>query len=113
MDKCGQQRVNHPSSRQTDTHCIDSQRSVEVLENHRSAPTSGFDCRDELPQIVSDQKHIRTRLGDFSLPAAGDIVVVHLQKSNVVNDEAIRRFGQYKNAILRQVRRMGGIEHHE
>jgi hypothetical protein len=71
-----------------------------------------YDARADVAYWLYVQAYF-ARLGDFSLPAAGDIVVVHLQKSNVVNDEAIRRFGQYKNAILRQVRRMGGIEHHE
>lgn len=36
------------------------------------------------------------RRRDFSLAQAGDIVMVHLQKANLVNDTTIRQFAQYK-----------------
>ena len=49
MDKSRQQRVNHSDSRQDDPQGIHNQRSVEVLENHGTAPTSGLDCSGELP----------------------------------------------------------------
>lgn len=65
MDECRQQRVDDPDSRQSNTERIDSQRPVEVLENHRTAPTSGFDRGGELSQIVSDQEHVRAGMGDF------------------------------------------------
>ena len=34
---------------QSDTERIDNQRPVEVLENHRTAPTGGFERRGKLP----------------------------------------------------------------
>ena len=55
--------------RQTDTESVDNQRSVEVLENHRAAPARGFDRRGELPQIVSDQEHIRAGMSDLGSAA--------------------------------------------
>ncbi len=39
--------------------------------------------------------------------------MMHLPKANVVGEEAIKRFAQFKNAVLNQVRRRGGVEHHE
>ena len=65
MDKRRQQGVNHSDGRQRNPQRIHNQRPVEVLENHRTAPTSGSDGSGELPEIVSDQKHTCARMCDF------------------------------------------------
>jgi hypothetical protein len=65
VDESRQQRVDHSNGRQSNAQRIDRQRPVEVLDNHRTAPTGGFDGCGELPQIVSNQEHIRAGMGDF------------------------------------------------
>jgi hypothetical protein len=71
-----------------------------------------YDAQAEVAYWLYVQAYF-ARLPDFSLAQTGDIAMVHLQKANLVTDEAIRRFARYKNDILRQLRRRGGIDHHE
>jgi hypothetical protein len=65
MDKCRQQRINHSHGREDNPKRIHNQGSIEILENHGAAPPGGPDSVRKLPQIVSDQQHIRARMRDF------------------------------------------------
>ena len=49
------------------------------------------------------------QLTSFSLTEAGETVTVHLPKTNVVDEAAIRRFAQYRDNVLVQ---MQGVIHH-
>lgn len=71
-----------------------------------------YDARADMAYWLYVQAYFE-RLHEFSLAQAGDIVMVHLQKTNVIDDEAIQRFAQFKNDVLRQVRLQGGVAHHE
>ena len=71
-----------------------------------------YDTRSDIAYWLYVQAYF-ARMPGFSLDQAGDIVIVHFPKANVVSDEAIRRFAQYKNEVLRQVQGMGSVYHHE
>jgi hypothetical protein len=71
-----------------------------------------YDARSDIAYWLYVQAYF-ARLPSFSLAETGDIVIVHFQAANVVSDDAIRRFAQYKNDVLRQLKGMGGLHHDE
>jgi hypothetical protein len=71
-----------------------------------------YDAQTDVAYWLYVQAYFERRPA-FNLAQAGDIVMVHLPKSNLVSEVAVQRFAQFKNAVLHQVRRRGGVEHHE
>ncbi|MCE2719138.1 MAG: DUF4365 domain-containing protein [Anabaena sp. 49628_E55] len=46
----------------------------------------------------------------FDLSKVGESVTVHLPKTNILDQEAIKKFAEYRNCILNQLQ--GVIRHH-
>ncbi|MBD2443872.1 hypothetical protein H6G25_11875 [Dolichospermum sp. FACHB-1091] len=46
----------------------------------------------------------------FDLSKVGESVTVHLPKTNILDQEAIQKFAEYRNDILKQLK--GVIRHH-
>jgi hypothetical protein len=56
------------------------------------------------------QSHFRMRPG-FNLSETGGTVTVHLSKASVLDGGAMRRFSDFRDQVLTQIR--GVIQHHE
>ena len=50
------------------------------------------------------------QLTDFNLTEMGETITVYIPTKNILNQEAIRNFAQYKNNVLQQLK---GVIHHD
>ncbi len=67
-----------------------------------------YDTRADVAYWLYVQAYF-AQLISFNLAEAGETVTVHLPKTNVVDEAAIRRFAQYRDNVLAQ---MQGVIHH-
>jgi hypothetical protein len=69
-----------------------------------------YDAQADLAYWLYIQPYLKGRTS-FDLSAAGRTVTIHLSKAAVLDENAMRRFGQFRDQVLRQIR--GVIQHHE
>jgi hypothetical protein len=69
-----------------------------------------YDAQADLAYWLYIQHYLRGR-PSFDLSATGRTVTVHLSKAALLDQSAMRRFGQFRDEVLRQIR--GVIQHHE
>ena len=67
-----------------------------------------YDARADVAYWLYLQAYF-AQLASFSLAEAGETVTVQLPRTNVVDEAAIRRFAQYRDNVLAQMR---GVIHH-
>ena len=67
-----------------------------------------YDARADVAYWLYVQAYF-AQLISFNLAEAGETVTVHLPKTNVVDEAAIRRFAQHRDNVLAQ---MQGVIHH-
>ena len=71
-----------------------------------------YDAQADIAYWVYVQAYFE-QMTDFSLERAGDIVIVHLHRARVVDEDAVRRFARYKNSILQQLDGTGVVHRDE
>lgn len=69
-----------------------------------------YDAQDDLAYWLYVQAYFERQLG-FDLAQVGETVTVYLPTSNILNQEAVRQFAQYKGNVLAQVQ--GVIRHYD
>ena len=69
-----------------------------------------YEARDDRAYWLYVQAYFESR-PEFDLKSAGDTMTVHIQRSRLVNEDAIRNFARYRDDVLAQAQ--GVIRHHE
>ena len=69
-----------------------------------------YDAQGDVAYWLYVQAHFGSQ-ANFNLERMGDRTSVRVPRANVVNQEAIRAFGRFRDDILAQVE--GRIQHHE
>jgi hypothetical protein len=69
-----------------------------------------YDAQDNLAYWLYVQSYFERQFG-FDLAQVGETVTVYLPTSNILNQEAVRQFAQYKRNVLTQVQ--GVIRHYD
>lgn len=67
-----------------------------------------YDAQADLAYWQYIQAYFET-LPDFDLAQAGETVTIHLPEANLLDNDSIQRFAQYRDDVLRQLQ---GVIHH-
>src|SRR5579871_3058465 len=69
VNKRREQWIQQAHRGERDTHGVNRERSIEILEKHAATPARGLDGFHETPQIVADQQHVGAGVSHFRAAA--------------------------------------------